>query len=148
MLILWRGLLITLCCFAVIICYPHYGDNAIRIMVTWAGIAFVITTVLTILFKALLIGKWHFFNTILDIVIVILFLYVLLNIFPQISGKSPYSRLKKGKYPTAADIDTGLANLGLKTRKQTINELQQGIDEVSSDINEVKTLFLQEYNKE
>lgn len=147
MLILWRGILIALCCFAVVICYPFYGDNAIKIMVTWAGIAFVITTILTILFRALLIGKWHFFNVILDVAIVILFLYVLLNIFPQINGKSPFSQLKKGIYPSSADIDVGLANLGLKTRKQTMKELEQGINIVSQDINEVKDRFLQEYNK-
>lgn len=147
MLILWRGILIALSCFAVLICYPHYADNAIKIMVTWAGIAFVITVIVTIVSKALLIGKVHFFNTILDIAIVILFLYILLNIFPQLNGKSPYSRLKKGIYPTANDIDTGLKNLGLRTREETMDELKQGIDEVSNNINEVKNLIIQEHTK-
>lgn len=148
MLVLWRGILITLCCFAVVICYPYYSDNAIKIMVTWAVIAFVLSTILTLLTKALLIGKLHFFNVILDVAIVLIFLYVLLNIFPQISGKSPFSQLRKGIYPTSEEIDVGLANLGLKTRKQTISDFQQGIDVVTDDINEVKDLFLREYNKQ
>jgi len=147
MLILWRGILIALCCLAVVICYPYYGDNAMRIMFTWAGIAFVIITILTIVSKALLIGKWHFFNTILDIAIIILFLYILLNIFPQLDGKSPYSKLKKGVYPTSEDIDVGLANLGLRTRKETVGEFKQGLKEASNSIKEVTTLIQQEYNK-
>jgi len=148
MLVLWRGILIILCCFAVVICYPYYGDNAIKIMVTWGVIAFVLTAILTFVTKALLIGKWHFFNTILDLAIILTFLYVLLNIFPQISGESPFSKLKRGIYPSSEDIDVGLANLGLKTRKQTMAEIQEGINIVSDDINEVKGLILQEYNKQ
>ena len=145
MLILWRAILITVCCFAVLICYPAYAENALTIMLTWAGMAFIIVTILTILFKALLIGKIPFFNTLFDIVFVIAFLYVLLLIFPQIDGKSPISKLKKGQYPTMQEIDKGLAKLGLKTNKETAQELQQGINQISNNVNEVKTLILKEH---
>ena len=147
MLILWRGVLIALSCLAVVICYPNYADNALRIMITWAGIAFVAVTILTIITKILFIGRVHFFNTLLDIAIVIIFLYILLNIFPQINGKSPYSRLKKGIYPTMNDIDKGLSKLGLRTSKETMQEMKDGVEEVSNNINEVKTLILKEYKK-
>ena len=61
-------------------------------------------------------------------------------------GKSPYSKLKKGIYPTAEDIDVGLANMGLRTRKETVGEFKQGLEEVSNNIKEVTTLIKQEYN--
>jgi len=147
MLILWRGILIVLCCFAVFICYPNYADSALRITITWAGLAFIAVAILTIVTKALIIGRFHLFNTLLDIAIIITFLYILLNIFPQINGQSPYSRLKKGIYPKMTDIDKGLSKLGLRTSKETIQEVKEGVNEVSNNVNEVKNLILQEYKK-
>lgn len=147
MLILWRGILIILCCFAVLICYPDYTDNALKIMITWAGLSFLAVTILTIVSKILLIGRIHFVNTLLDIAIVIAFLYILLNIFPQIDGKSPYLRLKKGIYPKTEDIDKGLAKLGLRTSKETIQDVKESVEEVSNNVNEVKNLILKEYKK-
>lgn len=147
MLILWRGVLIALSCLAVVICYPNYADNALRIMLTWAGLAFVAVTILTIISKILFIGRLNFFNFLLDIAIVIAFLYILLNIFPQVSGKSPYSQLKKGIYPKTEDIDKGLSKLGLRTSKETVQDMKDGVEQVSNNINEVKTLILKEYKK-
>ena len=144
MLILWRGILIILCCFAVLICYPDYTDNALKIMITWAGLSFLAVTILTIVSKILLIGRIHFVNTLLDIAIVIAFLYILLNIFPQIDGKSPYLRLKKGIYPKTEDIDN---KLGLRTSKETIQDVKESVEEVSNNVNEVKNLILKEYKK-
>lgn len=146
MLILWRACLIFLCCIAVMICYPYCTDKALTIMYTWAGMAFVIVIFLTWLSKILIVGKSHIFNTIFDMAIIIGFLYVLLNIFPQLDGQTPYKRLKKGRYPTLQEIDVGLANFGFTTRKETIKELQNNFDEIKGNVNEVKTLILKEHN--
>ena len=143
-LILWRGVLIALCSLAVMVCYPNYPDSANSIVLTWAGIAFIITTVLTLVLDMLVIGRIKIFNIIFDITLVVVFLYFLLNIFPQLDGKTPYSKIKQGAYPSKADIDNGLYNLGLSDKPSTIQDLQNGLVEVSENVNEVKTLIMKE----
>jgi len=145
--ILWRGVLIALCSLAVMICYPNYPESAKSIVLTWAGISFAITTVLTIIFDILIVGRIKIFNILFDIAIVVVFLYFLLNIFPQLDGKSPYSKLKKGAYPTKSEIDSGLYNLGLSDKENTLQGLESGLMEVSENVNEVKTLIMKENNK-
>ena len=146
MLILWRTLLISLCCFGVVICYPYYADGAVTIMFTWAVIAFFIMFALTIVTKAILLGQSHIFNALFDIVLVIGFLYVLLNIFPLLSGKTPYMLLKKQIYPTIQEIEVGLENLGLTKRKEALEQLQQNISGITNDLKQVKDLIKQEHN--
>ena len=145
MLILWRTLLICLCCFGVTICYPYYADGALTIMLTWAVIAFFIMLGLTIITKAILLGRSHIFNSIFDIALVIGFLYILLNIFPQLDGTTPYMRIKRGVYPTAQEIEVGLENIGLTKRKDAFNKLHNEINDISKDLSQVKTLILQEH---
>lgn len=145
MLILWRTFLIALCCFIVIICYPNYANGALTVMFTWAVIAFFIMIILTLVMKALHLGKNHIFNSFLDIALVIAFLYILLNIFPLIDGKTPFMRIKKGIYPTKQDISKGLENLGFTKKEENLEKLQQNIGEISVDINQVKTLILKEH---
>ena len=118
MLILWRTFLIALCCFAVIICYPNYANGALTIMFTWAVVTFFVMLILTLVTKALYIGKTHVFNSLFDIALVIGFLYILLNILPLIDGKTPFMRIKKGIYPTAQDVNKGLENLGLTKKEE------------------------------
>ncbi len=145
MLILWRTFLISLCCFAVIICYPHYADGALTIMFTWAVVAFFIMLILTIVSRVILLGKSHIFNSLFDIALVIVFLYILLNIFPLLDGKTPYMRLKKKIYPTTQEIETGLENLGLTKKKEALEQLQNSIDTITNDLKQVKTLIKQEH---
>ena len=145
MIILWRTLLIIACCFAVIICYPHYANGAITIMITWAVIAFFTMLGITLIAKALLLGKSHVFNSLLDIAIIIGFLYILLNIFVQIDGTTPYNRIKKNIYPTSQDIRNGLKNIGLNENKKALNQLQQNINEVSNNLEKVKTIITKEH---
>ncbi len=95
MIILRRGVLIALCSLAVMVCYPNYPDNTSGIVLTMAGIAFAITTILTLILEVLVIGRIKIVNFFLDIALVIAFLYFLLNIFPQLDGKTPYSKIKK-----------------------------------------------------
>lgn len=145
MLILWRTLLISLCCFAVVICYPYYADGAITIMLAWAAIAFITMLILTIITKAILLGRSHVFNTLFDIALVIGFLYVLLNIFPLLSGKTPYMLLKKKIYPTTQEIEIGLENLGLTKRKEALEQLQKNINGITNDLKQVKELISKEH---
>ncbi len=145
MLILWRTLLISLCCFAVLICYPYYADGAITIMLTWAVVAFFVMLGLTIITKAIVLGRSHIFNTLFDITLIATFLYILLNIFPQLDGSTPYMRLKKKVYPTSQEIEVGLENLGLNKKKKTFEELQNNINEITDDLKQVKTLITQEH---
>lgn len=147
MLILWRGILIALCSLAVMVCYPNYPDNASTIVLTLAGIAFAISTVLTIVLDILVIGRIKIFNIILDIALVVFFLYFLLNIFPQLDGKTPYSQIKQGKYPSKSDIDRGLYNIGLSNKENTLQDLEKGLVEVSENVNEVKTLIIKEHKE-
>ena len=144
-LTLWRGCLIGLCCLAVMICYPYYTDKALSIMYTLAGITFFIVMILTWLTRMIMLGRNHIFNTIFDIALIIGFLYILLNIFPQLDGQSPYKRLKQGRYPTMQEIDTGLANFGLNSRDGAIKELQDNFDEFKGNVNEVKTFVFKEH---
>ena len=146
MLVLWRTLLISLCCFAVVICYPYYSDGAITIMFTWAVVAFFIMLALTVITKAILLGQSHIFNTLFDIVLVVVFLYILLNIFPLLGGKTPYMRLKKQIYPTMQEIEVGLENLGLTKRKEALELLQRNINDITNDLKQVKELIKQEHN--
>ena len=145
MLILWRTLLISLCCFAVVVCYPYYANGALTIMFTWAVIAFFIMFALTIMTKAILLGQSHIFNALFDIALVIGFLYILLNVFPLLSGKTPYMLLKKKIYPTMQEIEVGLENLGLTKRKQALQQLHQNITGITNDLKQVKDLIKQEY---
>lgn len=145
MLILWRTLLISLCCFAVLICYPYYADGAITIMLTWAIVTFFVMLGLTIITKAIVLGRSHIFNTLFDITLIAAFLYILLNIFPQLDGSTPYMRLKKKVYPTSQEIEVGLENLGLNKKKKTFEELQNNINEITEDLKQVKTLITQEH---
>lgn len=145
MLILWRTLLISLCCFAVLICYPYYADGAITIMLTWAVVAFFVMLGLTIITKAIVLGRSHIFNTLFDITLIAAFLYILLNIFPQLDGSTPYMRLKKKVYPTSQEIEVGLENLGFNKKKKTFEELQNNINEITEDLKQVKTLITQEH---
>lgn len=145
MLILWRALLIILSCLAVAICYPYYANGAITIMLTWAAIAFCIMALLTVITKALYLGKSHIFNSFLDIALVICFIYILLNIFPQQDGSTPYMNLKKGIYPNKQDIQIGLENLGFTKRKESLEQLQNNINELTSGLNKIKTLIPQEH---
>ena len=145
MLILWRTLLIGLCCFAVLVCYPYYADGAITIMLTWAVVAFFIMLGITILTRAIMLGRSHIFNSLLDITLVVAFLYILLNIFPQLDGKTPYMRLQKKVYPTSQEIEVGLENLGLNKKKKTFEEFQNNITEITEDLKQVKTLITQEH---
>lgn len=145
MLILWRTFLICLCSFAVIICYPAYAKGALTVIFTWAVVAFFIMLILTLLTKAIYIGKSHIFNSFFDIALIIAFLYILLNIFPLSDGTTPYMRIKKGIYPSKQDITTGLENLGLTQKDKALEKLQQNIGEISVDINQVKTFIVKEY---
>jgi len=145
MLILWRALLIALCCLGVMICYPYYADGAVTIMLTWAVIAFLIMAVLTIITKAIRLGQSHIFNALLDIALVIAFLFVLLNIFIQLDGTTPYTRLKQGILPTSEEISVGFENLGLTERKEAFEKLHDNINEFTKDIGQVKTLIQQEH---
>ena len=143
-LILWRGVLIALCSLAVMICYPNYPDHAGGIVLTMAGIAFAIAAITTLVLDVLIIGRIKIVNIILDIVLVLTFLYFLLNIFPQLDGKTPYSKIKKGIYPTKRDVDLGLYNMGLADKPSTIQDLQEGLVEMSENVNEVTTLIMKE----
>ena len=145
MLILWRTILIILCCFAAIICYPDYANGALAIMLTWAVIAFFIMIGLTVATRAVLIGKSHIFNTVFDVAFVIAFLYILLNIFPLKNGKTAYTYIKKGVYPTMKDIDTGLAKLGITEQKDIITQIKKDINQIGNDLSEVKTLVVEEH---
>ena len=145
MVVLWRTLLIVLCSVAVMICYPNYPEEANKIVWTLAAIAFLIMLVTTIILHILVIGRIKIFNILLDCVLIVVYLYFLLNIFPQLDGKTPYSKLKKGIYPTSQDIDNGLYNLGLSKKSNTLQEFQEGIIEVSDNVNEVKDLILKEH---
>ena len=145
MIILWRTLLIIACCFAVMICYPHYADGTITIMITWTIIAFFTMIGITLITKALLLGKSHVFNSLIDVAIIIGFLYILLNIFIQIDGTTPYMRLKKNIYPTSQDVKIGIKNLGLNENKKALNQLQQNINEVSNNLEKVKTIITKEH---
>ena len=145
MLILWRTFLIILCCIAVLICYPYYANGAITIMLTWAIITFFAMLVLTIVTRAIVLGRSHVFNTLFDITLIVVFLYILLNIFPQLDGTTPYMRLKKGIYPSSQEIEVGFQNLGLTKRKKTIEELQNDINEITNNLKQVKTLITQEH---
>ena len=145
MLILWRTLLIILCCLAVTICYPYYANGAITIMLTWAAIAFFIMLLLTVITKAIYLGKNHVFNSFLDIALIIGFLYILLNIFPQQDGTTPYMRIKKGIYPNAEEIGVGLESLGFTKREETLKQLQNNINDIDFDFSRVKNLIPQEH---
>ena len=145
MIILWRTLLIILCCFAVVICYPQYEDGAITIMFTWATIAFFIMIALTVITRAILLGQSHIFNTLFDIALIIGFLYVLLNVFPLLNGKTPYMLLKKKIYPTIQEIEVGLDNLGMSKRKTNLEQLQQNINGITNDLKQVKNLISKEH---
>ncbi len=147
MIILRRGVLIALCSLAVMVCYPNYPDNTSGIVLTMAGIAFAISTILTLILEVLVIGRIKIVNFFLDIALVIAFLYFLLNIFPQLDGKTPYSKIKKGIYPTKIDIDNGLYNLGLSDKPNTLQDIEKGINEVSENVNEVKTLIIKEHKE-
>ncbi len=146
MLILWRTLLIILCCFAALICYPNYTSGAIAVTITWAVIAFFIMIGLTVASRAILIGKSHIFNTVFDILFIIAFLYILLNILPLKGGKTPYTYLKRGIYPTMKDIDTGLAKFGIVDQKNAFTQIKEDINEIGNNLNEVKTMIIQEHN--
>ena len=145
MLILWRTILIILCCLATLICYHDYSNGAIAVTITWAVIAFFIMIGLTVASRAILIGKSHIFNTIFDILFIIAFLYILLNIFPLKGGKTPYTYIKKGIYPTMKDIDAGLAKFGIANQKDAFTQIKEDISQIGNDLNEVKTLVLQEH---
>lgn len=145
MLILWRTLLIALCCFAVTICYPYYTDGAMTIMFTWALLAFFVMIGLTLITKAILLGRSHIFNSLFDIALIAGFLYVLLNIFPLLDGSTPYTRLRKHIYPTMQEIEDGLENLGLTKKKDALEKLRGDITEITKDLNQVKTLISQEH---
>ena len=128
MLILWRAFLIAVCCFAVIICYPNYANGALTVIFTWAVVAFFIMLILTLITKAIQLGKSHIFNSFFDIALVIGFLYILLNV-----------------YPTKQDISKGLENLGFTKKEENLGKLQKNIDEISIDIDKVKTLIFKEH---
>ena len=145
MLILWRTLLIVLCCLGVIICYPYHADGAITIMLTWAVITFFIMLGLTIITKAIVIGKNHIFNVLFDIVLVIVFLYILLNIFLQLDGTTPYMKIKQGIYPNSNEIIVGLENLGLYKKSKEFETLQNNINQFTKDIGQIKYLIPQEH---
>ena len=145
MLILWRSLLIILCCLGVLICYPYYADGAITIMLTCAGVTFAIMIVLTIITKAIVIGQSHIFNVFFDAVMVITLLFVLLNIFLQLDGKTPYMRIKKGIYPTSQEIEVGLENIGLSKKKKTFEKLHTNINQLTKDLSQVKYLIPKEH---
>lgn len=144
MLILWRTLLIALCCLGVLICYPYYVNGAVTILLTWAAITFLVMAALTIIIKAINLGKSHIFNALFDIILVIGFLYVLLNIFLQLDGETPYMRLKKGVYPTTQEIEVGLENLGLSKKKKAFEKLQSNINQFTENLGQVKTLIYKE----
>ena len=145
MIILWRTLLIILCCLAVAVCYPYYADGAVTIMITWAGIAFFIMLALTLITKAIVLGRSHIFNSLLDIALIVGFLYILLNIFIQLDGSTPYMRIKKHIYPTSQEIEIGLANLGLTENKDAFYKLQENISEVTNNLEQVKTIISKEH---
>ena len=145
MLILWRTLLIILCCLGVMVCYPYYADGAITTMVTWAAVTFVVMAVLTVITKIILLGRNHIFNVFFDIVLIIAFLYILLNIFLQLDGKTPYMHLKKGIYPNSKDIAVGLEHLGLSKKEKVFEKLQINVDEFTNDLGQVKTLISKEH---
>ena len=146
MIIIWRTILIGLCCFAVAICYPYYANGAFTIMFAWALIAFFIMLILTLITRAIILGRSHIFNTLFDIALVIGFLYVLLNIFPLLDGKTPYIHLKKKIYPTSQEVEIGIENLGLTERKKDLDYLQEEIGEITNDLKQVKHLITQEHN--
>ncbi|MBO4706976.1 MAG: hypothetical protein J5594_00215 [Elusimicrobiaceae bacterium] len=145
MLILWRAFLIAVCCFAVIICYPNYANGALTVIFTWAVVAFFIMLILTLITKAIQLGKSHIFNSFFDIALVIGFLYILLNILPLSDGTTPFIRIKKNVYPTKQDISKGLENLGFTKKEENLGKLQKNIDEISIDIDKVKTLIFKEH---
>ncbi len=145
MTILWRTFLLALCCFAVIICYPYYADGALTIMATWTLVAFFIMLFITIITKAILLGRSHVFNSLLDIAMIIGFLYILLNIFPLLDGSTPYMRIKKHIYPSTDEIEVGLENLGLTKRKNALEQLRTNITEISQDLDQFKTLITKEH---
>ncbi len=145
MLILWRTFLIILCCFIVIICYPNHARGALTVMFTWAVVAFFIMLILTLITKAIHLGKNYIFNSLFDMALIVGFLYILLNIFPLINGKTPFMYLKKGIYPTKQDINKGVRNLKFTNKEKNLEELQQNIGEISVDINQVKTLIMKEH---
>lgn len=145
MIILRRALLILACSLLVMICYPNYPESAYKIVYTWAGIAFVITLIVTVILDLLVIGRIRIVNVILDLILVVVFLHFLLNIFPQLDGQSPYEKIRKGKYPTKQDIDNGLYNLGLTQKTNTLQGIEKGIIEMSDNVNEVKSLIMKEH---
>ena len=53
--------------------------------------------------------------------------------------------LKKGIYPNKQDIQIGLENLGFTKRKESLEQLHNNINELTSGLNKIKTLIPQEH---
>ena len=145
MLILWRTLLIVLCCLIVMICYPYYADGAMVMMLAWTVATFAVMATLTVITQTVFLGQSRIFNILFDIVLVIVFMYILLNIFLQLDGKTPYMHIKKGVYPTAQEIEVGLENVGLSQKKKTFRKLQNNVDKFTEGFNQINPLITREH---
>ncbi len=136
MLILWRFMLLVVLFLAALICFPNYPNTTPLTLFIMFLISFVSVLIVTFISSIILLGRSHIFNCILDLIIVLVVGYFLLNIMPQTDGVSPYDKLKNGKIPTEKEIQYGIQKLDFTTKdlkkdlKETSKDLNRGIGEI------------------
>lgn len=136
MIILWRFLLLVLLFAAALICFPDYPNTTPLTLFIMFIASFIAVLIITFVSSILLFGRSHVLNCIIDLAIVLIVGYFILNIMPQTDGVSPYDKVRNGKYPTESQIKRGIEKLDFTTGdlekdiEKTAKELNEGIGEI------------------
>lgn len=144
MLILWRAILLALLHVAVLICFPYYPEYAILTVAIIYIVSVAVMAGITVLLTLLWVGRFWFFNRILDIVMLVLVGIILLFLMPQTNGSVPFDSVSKGQYPTRAEIETGMHKLGIGTPKELKKELEGTVQDVNRGIGAVHEIIRKE----
>lgn len=134
MMLIWRVILLVICTFLVVVCFPYYPQSAGMVVLLTFLLFLIIIIIVSAFLRLVMLAKSHVANAVVDVLLMIAYTWVLLFFLPQNDGVTPYEKLRKGEPPTRTDIDIGLMRFGLGTTEEIKTELGQKLEQVTTNV--------------
>ncbi|WP_424246162.1 energy-coupling factor transporter transmembrane protein EcfT [Elusimicrobium posterum] len=111
-----RIFFIALIHFAVMVCFPYYGQGGfsygILSCIIWSVFAILIGVVVTILG----LEQWRRFNLTITLALLLVCAWYILNQYPQEDKISPMKKIFNGDFPKGKDVAAGLEHFGINIK--------------------------------